>query len=98
MLSPALHNNLKEILRNQKPHPTDDIFLVLLAISSSLTLSVIKLRAKYPSLLLCTIKWTAYFSANLAATHTVFVIKHNQIADELHRINPQWNDERIFQV
>lgn len=38
------------------------------------------------------------FVANLASTHTIFVIKHNHIADELSQTNPHWNDERLFQV
>ena len=38
------------------------------------------------------------FSANLAALHTVALVKHNQFARELATINPHWDDERIFQV
>ena len=42
-------------------------------------------------------RWTN-FTANLASTHTAFILKHNQIADELKRMNRHWDDERVFQV
>ncbi|XP_077288383.1 peroxidase-like isoform X2 [Arctopsyche grandis] len=33
----------------------------------------------------------------LAITQIMFVREHNRIADELSKLNPHWNDERIFQ-
>ena len=33
----------------------------------------------------------------MGAIHTLFVREHNRIARELRRINPQFNDERLFQ-
>lgn len=34
--------------------------------------------------------------ASLVIIHTLFMREHNRIADELHHLNPQWNDEHIF--
>lgn len=36
-------------------------------------------------------------SPHLAILQIILMREHNRLADELHRINPQWNDERIFQ-
>lgn len=34
----------------------------------------------------------------LAAFHTLFLREHNRIAQELHNINPQWNNDRVYHV
>ena len=34
----------------------------------------------------------------LAAIHTLFLRLHNKLCDDLSRLNPQWSDEKLYQV
>jgi len=35
--------------------------------------------------------------SGLTTQHVVWVREHNRLEDSLHRINPHWNGERLFQ-
>ena len=34
---------------------------------------------------------------NLIAMHTLWMREHNRVAEDLSKLNPDWNDERTFQ-
>lgn len=36
-------------------------------------------------------------NVQLTSMHLIWARQHNYVADELRKINPQWNDERLFQ-
>nr|CAD7425233.1 unnamed protein product [Timema monikensis] len=41
--------------------------------------------------------WRANEHSGLAALHTLWLREHNRLAGELHRLNPHWGDETLFQ-
>nr|CAD7448788.1 unnamed protein product [Timema bartmani] len=41
--------------------------------------------------------WRVNEHSGLAAIHTLWLREHNRLAGELHRLNPHWGDEILFQ-